>query len=257
MSNLQDVAKQKVAGRPQLRTPLSADFCPGCHYGIIIRVLCEVIDELGIVGRTIGVSGASCAAAYGLFIDGMDFISGLHGRASAIGTGIKRAHPDAIVLTVQGDGDIAAIGLGDFMNALVRGEKHTTIMLNNACFGMTGGQMAPTTLTGMRTTTTPEGRSHEMGGFPIHMAELAASMQSVAYSARCTVHTPANFQRAKRAVRLAFDKQIRGIGFGFVEFLSACPSGWGLSPLPSMQFLEQQMLAEYPLGEFKNVDSIM
>jgi 2-oxoglutarate ferredoxin oxidoreductase subunit beta len=184
MSDRPQALKERVAGRPTLRTEQSAEFCPGCHYGIIMRVLCEVIEELGIVGRTIGVGGASCAGGYGFFIDGMDFMGGLHGRGSAIGTGIKRARPDAIVLTVQGDGDIAAIGLGDFMNALVRGEQLTTIMLNNACFGMTGGQMAPTTLPGMRTTTTPEGRSREMGGFPIHMAELAASMPAIAYSAR-------------------------------------------------------------------------
>ena len=256
MSEAEEAIKQRLAGRPKLRVGQSAEFCPGCHYGIIIRVLCEVIEELGIVGRTIAVGGASCAGAYGLFIEGLDFMGGLHGRASAIGTGIKRVHPEAIVLTVQGDGDIAAIGLGDFMNALVRGEQLTTIMLNNACFGMTGGQMAPTTLTGQRTTTTPEGRSRTMGGFPIHMAELAASMKAVAYAARCSVHTPANYQRAKRAVRLAFEKQMRGIGFGFVEFLSACPSGWGLNPRPSLKFLEEQMLAEYPLGEFKNVERI-
>jgi len=157
------------------------------------------------------------------------------------------------VFTVQGDGDLGAIGLGCFMNTLLRGEKLTTIFLNNANYGLTGGQMAPTTLLGMRTTTTPDGREAQVTGYPLHCAELVASMAGVAYSARCSVHNPVNFQKAKKAVKSAFQKQIEGKGYGFVEILCACPSGWGLNPVECLKFVEERMIAEYPLGEFKNI----
>jgi len=173
-----------------------------------------------------------------------------------MGTAIKRIHPDAVVFTVQGDGDLGAIGLGCFMNALLRAENLTTIFLNNGTYGMTGGQMAPTTLLGQRTTTTEAGRDARASGFPTHGAELAAIMPGVAYSARVTVHTAANFQRAKKALRTAFQKQIDGIGYGFVEFLSACPQVWRMDPIECLRFIDEDMIAEYPLGEFKNVDSI-
>lgn len=249
------IAKEKVCGRPRLRNLMPGITCPGCHYGIIIRLLCEVIDEMGIEDNIIGLAGVGCSYAWPMTFD-IDFASCPHGRAPAMATAIKRIHPESVVFTVQGDGDLGAIGLGCFMNALLRGEKLTTIFLNNAGYGMTGGQMAPTTLPGMRTTTTPYGRDPKTTGYPLHAAELVATMKSVAYSARCTVHTPANYQRAKRATKMAFKKQIDGIGYGFVEFLSACPSVWGLSPVESLQFIEEKMLAEFPLGEFKNVDSI-
>jgi len=172
-------------------------------------------------------------------------------------TALKRIHPDTVLITCQGDGDLGAIGLGCFMNALSRGEKLTTIFLNNAGYGMTGGQMAPTTLLGQVTTTSPGGRDPEIAGYPIHVAELAAVMKGTAYSARVTVHTPANYQKAKKAIKLALQKQIEGIGYGFVEFLSACPASWRMTPSECLEFIDEKMLAEYPLGEFKNVDRIV
>jgi len=215
-----------------------------------------VIEELGIAGRAIGLAGVGCSfGSKPMHID-VDFCACPHGRAPAMATAMKRVHPEAIVFTCQGDGDLGAIGLGCFMNALLRGEKLTTIFLNNAGYGQTGGQMAPTTLLGMRTSTTPAGRDPTQTGYPLHGAELAATMKGTAYSARVSVHTPATYRRAKRAVATAFQKQIDGIGYGFVEFLSACPANWALTPLECLTFIEEKMIAEYPLGEFKNVDRI-
>ena len=248
--------KEKTVSKPTLRTMMPSTYCPGCHYGIITRIICEVLEELGIADRAIGLAGVGCSfGSKPIHID-VDFCACPHGRAPAMATAMKRIHPDAVIFTCQGDGDLGAIGLGCFMNALLRGEKLTTIFLNNAGYGQTGGQMAPTTLIGMRTTTTSEGRDPALTGYPLHAAELTASMKGVAYAARVSVHTPANFQRAKRAVKTAFQKQIDGIGYGFVEFLSACPANWALPPLECLTFIEEKMIAEYPLGEFKNVDKI-
>jgi 2-oxoglutarate ferredoxin oxidoreductase subunit beta len=250
------VLKEKIVARPRLRTMSPSTYCPGCHYGIITRIICEVIEELGIEGQAIGLAGVGCSfGSKPMHID-IDFCACPHGRAPAMATAIKRVHPEAIVFTCQGDGDLGAIGLGCFMNALLRGEKLTTFFLNNAGYGQTGGQMAPTTLLGMPTTTTTEGRDPVLSGYPFHGAELAAFVKGVAYSARVSVHTPANFRRAKRAVRTALQKQIHGIGYGFVEFLSACPASWRLTPLECLTFIEDRMIAEYPLGEFKNMDKI-
>ena len=249
-------AKEKVCGIPRLRTAAVSTYCPGCHYGIITRLLCEVIEELGIDGEAIGLVGVGCSFGNKpLHID-IDFAACPHGRAPAMATAIKRIHPEAVVFTVQGDGDLGAIGLGCFINALARAEKLTTIFLNNAGYGMTGGQMAPTTLLGMRTTTTQDGRDPEKAGFPLHVAELAAMMKGVAYSARVSVHTPANYQRAKRAVKTGFQKQIDRVGYRLVEFLSACPGVWGMTPIDCLNFIEEKMIAEFPLGEFKKVESI-
>ena len=251
------ITKRKVYGIPKLKVPIPFQFyCPGCHYGIITRLLCEVLEELGIDGKAIGLAGVGCSfGGMPLSID-VDFTACPHGRAPAMATAIKRIYPEAVVFTVQGDGDLGAIGLGCFMNALLRGEKLTTIFMNNACYGTTGGQMAPTTPWGMRTTTTTEGRDPKLTGFPLHAAELVANMKGVAYSARCTVHSPGNYQRAKKAVKTAFQKQMDGIGYGFVEFLSACPPNWRLSPQDCLEFISGKMMAEFPLGEFKNVDVI-
>jgi 2-oxoglutarate ferredoxin oxidoreductase subunit beta len=249
------VTREKVYGSPKLRVPLPFRFfCPGCHYGVIVRLICEVLEELGIEGRAVGLAGVGCSfGPIPVAID-IDFTACPHGRAPAMATAIKRIHPEAVVFTVQGDGDLGAIGLGCFMNALLRGEKLTTIFLNNACYGTTGGQMAPTTILGMRTTTTPEGRDPRTTGYPLHAAELVATMKGVAYSARCTVHTPGNFRRAKKAVKTAFQKQMDGIGYGFVEFLSACPTNWRLSPPDCLKFISEKMITEYPPAEFKNID---
>jgi len=247
--------KVKVYGTPSLRSFIPILHCPGCHYGAIIRLICENIEELGVEGRTVLLGGVGCSYAWPmLFV--LDGAACPHGRAPAMATALKRIHPDTVLITCQGDGDLGAIGLGCFMNALSRGEKLTTIFLNNAGYGMTGGQMAPTTLLGQVTTTTPAGRDPEIAGYPIHVAELAAVMKGTAYSARVTVHTPANYQKAKKAIKLALQKQIDGIGYGFVEFLSACPASWRMTPSECLEFIDEKMLAEYPLGEFKNVDRI-
>jgi 2-oxoglutarate ferredoxin oxidoreductase subunit beta len=245
---------KKVTGRPDLRLLSLGMYCPGCHYGIITRVICEVIEELGVAGKAIGLAGVGCSFGGAPMTIDIDWTSCPHGRAPAMATAIKRIYPDAMVLTVQGDGDLGAIGLGCFMNALVRGENLTTIFLNNAVYGTTGGQMAPTTLLGMKTTTTPLGRDIQTNGYPLHVPELAATMRGVAYAARCTVHTPANFQKAKKSLKTAIQKQMDGIGYGIVEFVSACPPGWGLKPLECLDYISERMLEEYPLGEFKNVD---
>lgn len=247
---------KKVTGRPKLSFPVVGFSCPGCHYGIIYRIICEVIEELGIEGETIGLSGVGCSFIGAPTAVDIDWTSCPHGRAPAMATAVKRIHPEATVLTVQGDGDLGAIGLGCFMNALVRGENLTTVFLNNAVYGTTGGQMAPTTLLGMKTTTTPDGRKINANGYPLHVPELAATMKGVAYAARCTVHTPANFQKAKKSLKTALQKQIDGIGYGIVEFISACPPGWGMKPLECLDFISEKMIEEYPLGEFKNVDKI-
>jgi len=247
--------KVKIYGKPSLRTFIPILHCPGCHYGAIIRIICETVEELGVEDRTILLGGVGCSYTWPmLFV--LDGAACPHGRAPAMATALKRIHPDTVLITCQGDGDLGAIGLGCFMNALSRGEKLTTIFLNNAGYGMTGGQMAPTTLLGQVTTTTPGGRDPKLTGYPIHVAELAAVMKGTAYSARVTVHTPVNYQKAKKAVKLALQKQIEGIGYGFVEFLSACPASWRMTPDQCLDFIDKKMLAEYPLGEFKNVDRI-
>ena len=248
----QTPGKKVVLEKPKLRTDFPSTYCSGCHYGIITRIFCEVIDELGIEGRAIGLAGVGCS--YGskpLHID-IDWTSCPHGRAPAMATAIKRINPDAVVFTVQGDGDLGAIGLGCFMNAVLRNEKLTTFFLNNAGYGQTGGQMAPTSLIGMQTSTTPEGRDPATTGFPLHGAELVAGMKSVSYAARVSVHTPAEYNKAKKAVRTAFQKQIAGVGYSFVEFVSACPTIWRMTPADSLTFIQENMLKEYPLGVIKD-----
>lgn len=254
-----DMAKvKKITGRPKLRVPSRGivEYCPGCHYGIITRIICEVIEELGVEGKAIGLAGVGCSFGGAPTTIDIDWASCPHGRAPAMATAIKRIHPEATVITVQGDGDLGAIGLGCFMNALGRGENFTTVFLNNALYGQTGGQMAPTTLLGMKTTTISQGRDAKTSGYPLHVPEIAAAMKGVAYAARCSVHTPANFQKARKSFKTALQKQVDGVGFGLVEFISACPTGWGLTPLECLDFISEKMLEEYPLGEFKNVDTI-
>jgi len=229
--------------------------CPGCHYGIIYRVICEVIEEMDLEGQAVIVIGVGCMSRSARLFDTDVFVT-LHGRAPAVASPIKRFVPEAAVLTLQGDGDLLAIGAGHFINAMMRAEKITTVFLNNAGYGMTGGQMAPTTLPGMRTTTTSEGRDPSLYGFPTHAVELAAVMKGTAYAARCTVHTPANQRRAKKALKAALQKQMDGIGYSIVEFLSACPVNWSMSHADCLRFIEERLIKEFPLGEFKNVDRI-
>lgn len=249
-------SRRLIAGRPKTLMAVGSPLCSGCQHGIISRIIGEVLDELDIIGETIGIGGVGCHAM-SMFTMNIDFVQALHGRAPAVGTGVKRGMDGkAIVFSIQGDGDLAAIGIGDLINATVRGEKLTTLFFNNCGYGTTGGQMAPTTLIGQVTTTTPNGRSPSAGGFPIHVAELMAGLSGVAYSARCAVNTLAQFKRTKKAIKTAFQKQIDGIGYTFVEILSVCPPILKMNSLKAREWFEKHMIAEYPVGEFKNVDQL-
>ena len=246
---------KKVFGRPEALTDVPTHYCPGCTHGIIHRLIAEVIDELGVREKTIGISPVGCAVlAYDYF--NCDFVEASHGRAPAVATGIKRVLPDSVVFCYQGDGDLASIGAAEIVHAATRGEKITVIFVNNAIYGMTGGQMAPTTLPGQRTTTSPRGRDVESAGYPIRVAELLSSLSGVAYIARVSATSPANVTKAKRAVRKAFEMQIDGKGFSLVEFLSTCPINWGMSPLEAMKWVDEKMSLYYPLGDYTQVPEV-
>lgn len=238
--------------RPQAMTGRDSVFCPGCGHGLITKVVAEALDDMDLQGNAVFVGGVGCHSMTRGLLD-VDWVSALHGRAPAVASGIKRGlGGKGLVVTFQGDGDLAAIGLGDILSAVNRGEKLTTIFFNNAGYGTTGGQMAPTTLIGQVTTTTPNGRDPDQTGYPVHMAELMASMRGVVFSARCAVNNLKNYLHAKKAVKTAFQKHLEGVGYGFVEFLSTCPPGWNKSPAQALRWLEAAMMEEYALGEFKN-----
>jgi 2-oxoglutarate ferredoxin oxidoreductase subunit beta len=210
----------------------------------------EVLDEMRLRERTIGVASVGCSVfAYNYF--DCDFVEAAHGRAPAMATGVKRVLPDRVVFTYQGDGDLASIGMAEIVHAAARGENITVIFINNANYGMTGGQMAPTTLPGQKTTSSPYGRDVEQTGFPIRMAELLANLEGAGYVARRSLHDPKNIRQAKKAIRLAFETQVRGLGFSMVELLSTCPTNWGLSPGDALLWLEERMLPVYPVGDYK------
>ena len=227
-------------------------YCPGCGHGIATNLIAKVIDELGIQQDTISVSSVGCGGMNPQFFD-TDTIIPMHGRAPATATGIKRIHSDKFVWTYQGDGDLASIGTAEIVHAAHRGEKITAIFINNATCGKTGGQMAPTTLLGMKTATTPYGRDPRLNGYPYKIAEMMAHLDGATYITRQSVHTPANVRKTKRAIRKAFDNAMAGNGFSLVEVVSTCNSGWKLSPVASNQWLEQNMLPFYPLGDIKDV----
>jgi 2-oxoglutarate ferredoxin oxidoreductase subunit beta len=248
--------KELVSGLPKLWAHHLAERyeCPGCQYPIITRIIYDVIDELGIEGKTIIVNSAACG--YGIALTtNMDVMLPNHGQGIDAAAGVKRLLPDCFVISFGGDGDISAIGAGAFVNAAQRAERFTTIMVNNGHFAMTGGQMAPTTIMGQVTTTTPEGRGPAMG-YPARMPELIATVQGTAYSARGAANTPANYQKTKKYIKKAFLKQLDNVGFSFVEFLSACPTGWHMSPKNSIKWIEEKMIPVLPLGEFKDVDTL-
>ncbi|HNZ08827.1 MAG TPA: thiamine pyrophosphate-dependent enzyme [Bacillota bacterium] len=225
-------------------------YCPGCAHGIIHKLVAESIDELGIREKTIGVAPVGCAVlAYNYF--NIDCVVAAHGRAPAMATGIKRVHPDRIVFTYQGDGDLASIGAAEIVHAAMRGEKITVIFVNNAIYGMTGGQMAPTTLVGQKTTTSPYGRQVEHCGSPIRIAEMLSTIPGAYSVSRVTVTTPANLMKAKKTIKRAFQNQIDGKGLNIVEVLSTCPTNWGRTPYESMRWVDENMVPYYPLGDFK------
>lgn len=240
----------KTFQKPEALTDQITHYCPGCTHGVIHRLIAEVIDELGIRGRTVGVAPVGCAVlAYNYF--SFDFQEAAHGRAPAMATGIKRVRPDLMVFTYQGDGDLASIGMGEIIHAANRGEKFTTIFVNNAVYGMTGGQMAPTTMPGQRTTTSPFGRDVEDVGMPIKVAELIAALQTPGYVVRRAVLKPKHINKAKKAIKQAFTYQLEGKCFSFVEIVSTCPTNWGLTPLEAIKWAEEKMLPYYEPGDYK------
>ncbi len=247
-----DARARVVAARPRALSDKPFHYCPGCTHGLAHRLVAEAIDELGILERTIGVASVGCSV-FSFQYFRCDFQQAAHGRAPAVATGIKRVRPDAVVFTYQGDGDLAAIGTAEILHAAARGERITVIFVNNAIYGMTGGQMAPTTLVGQATTTTPGGRIAERAGHPIRMSEILATLDGTAYVARMSLHDPLHVGRAKRAIRKALEVQIQGLGFSMVELLSSCPVNWGLSPREALRWIEERMIPYYPLGEFKDV----
>lgn len=238
------------AGRPKALLPVSTHYCPGCGHGVIHRLVAEVIDELEIREKTVVVAPVGCAVLLYNYFD-VDAYEAAHGRAPAIATGCKRVHPELVVFTYQGDGDFAAIGTAEAVHAAARGERITTIFVNNAIYGMTGGQMAPTTLLGQKTTTTPSGRAFEKAGFPIRMCEMIATLLGAAYVARVSVSNPRNVIQAKKAIKKAFETQIKGLGYSLVEVLSQCPTNWHMTPAESTKWVEEAMTKCYPLGEYK------
>jgi 2-oxoglutarate ferredoxin oxidoreductase subunit beta len=242
----------KVFERPKALTDKPFHYCPGCTHGIIHRLVAEVIDELGIREKTIGVAPVGCAVfAYEYF--NCDMQEAAHGRAPAVATGIKRVLPENVVFTYQGDGDLASIGAAEIVHAAARGEKITTIFINNAIYGMTGGQMAPTTLLGQVTTTSPYGRNAETNGYPIRMSEVLATLDGVVYIERVSVHDIKHIMVAKKAILKAFRMQLEGRGFTLVEVLSTCPTNWGVSPVEALEWLKANMIPYYPLGVKKEV----
>ncbi len=244
-----DWQEEVVYQRPNALAEVYTHYCPGCTHGVAQRLVAEVIDELGIAGQTIGVAPVGCAVfAYNYY--NLDFAVAAHGRAPAMATGIKRVLPDRVVFTYQGDGDMAAIGLAEITHAAARGENLTVIFLNNAIYGMTGGQMAPTTLPGQKTTSSPLGRDVETMGMPLRMAEMLAGMPGSAYVVRRSLHNVKEINRAKKAIRRAFQVQLAGLGFSMVELLSSCPTNWGVSTTEALAWIESHMLPYYPLGDY-------
>jgi len=227
-------------------------YCPGCGHSIAHRLIAEVVDEMGIRGITIGVPPAGCAVlAYNYF--DLDMIEAQHGRGPALATGIKRTLPDRFVFSYQGDGDLAAIGIAESFHAANRGENITVFFINNAVYGMTGGQMAPTTMLDQKTTTTPAGRHKTLDGYPVKVCELLSQLQGVAYAQRCTLTSPAQVNKTKKAIRKAFQCQKDGLGFSLVEILSPCPTNWKMSSIDSCKWIDEVMSKEFPLGVFKDI----
>jgi len=239
-----------VFKKTQGLTDIQTHYCPGCTHGIIHRLVGEVLEELEIIGDTIGVAPVGCSVlAYNYF--NCDMQEASHGRAPAVATGIKRVHPDKTVFTYQGDGDLASIGTAEIVHAAARGEKFTTIFVNNAIYGMTGGQMAPTTLLGQKATTCVDGRTVEQAGSPLRICELLSSIDGAVYIERVSLHSPAAVRAAKKAIHRAFEVQEKGLGYAFVELLSTCPTNWGMTPVQATSWLKENMIPYYPVKQFK------
>jgi 2-oxoglutarate ferredoxin oxidoreductase subunit beta len=243
---------QKVFERPKSLNDKPFHYCPGCGHGIVHRMMAEAIDELGLHDRTIVISPVGCSVfAYWYFET--DNVQAAHGRAPAVGTGLKRANPDSIVISYQGDGDLASSGTAEIIHAAARGENFTVIFINNAIYGMTGGQMAPTTLVGQASSTSPYGRDPKFAGHPIHVSEMLATLKAPRYIERTSLNNVANLTRTKRAIKKALDMQNKGEGFTFIEVLAPCPTNWGMDPNESIDWMESNLMPEYPLGVFRDV----
>ncbi len=240
-----------VFQKPKALTDAPLHYCPGCTHGIIHRLVAEAIDELGIEGKTIGVAPVGCAVmAYDYFA--CDMVEAAHGRAPAVATGLNRALPENIVFTYQGDGDLASIGMAETVHSATRGENITIIFVNNAIYGMTGGQMAPTSLPGQVTQTSPYGRDTATAGFPIRVSEMLATLDGPEYIERVAVNNVKNVNKAKKAIKKAFQNQIDGKGFSLIEVVSSCPTNWGMTPSKALQWVEEKMIPYYPLGVYKD-----
>ena len=245
-----NVPTKLIYQRPDDLDPRSTHYCPGCTLGVAHRLVGEVLEEMDEVGNTIGVASVGCSVfAYNYF--NFDFVEAPHGRAPAMATGIKRVLPDRLVFTYQGDGDLASIGMGEIVGAASRGEKITVIFINNANYGMTGGQMAPTTLPGQVTSSSPTGREVGRQGYPIQTAELLATLEGAVYVVRRSMHNAREIRQAKKAIRTAFEVQKHGLGFAIVELLSTCPTNWGQTPVEARDWLEERMIPAFPLGDYK------
>jgi len=244
------INEKVVFERAHALTDAVTHYCPGCGHGIVHRLIAEVLDELGIRGKTVGVAAVGCAVLAYNYID-VDFVQAAHGRAPAMATGIKRLLPDRAVFTYQGDGDLASIGMGEIIHCAGRGEQITVLFVNNAVYGMTGGQMAPTTLPGMVTTSSPKGRDVVTMGYPLRMAELLSQLGGAAYVVRRSVHDVGNIRKTKWAIKAAFQAQLAGLGFSMVEILSQCPTNWNMSAIEATEWVRDKMVSYYPLGDYK------
>jgi 2-oxoglutarate ferredoxin oxidoreductase subunit beta len=246
---------KKIFGKPDSLTDFPYPYCPGCGHGIVQRLVGEAMDSLGIVDRTIGITSAGCSVRnWKQFA--CDMTMGLHGRGPAVATGLKRTAPECIIFTYQGDGDLAAIGTGEIIHAAARCERITVIYVNNGVFGATGGQQAPTTLLGQKTTSFPAGRDPRTGGYPLRMAEMLADVSPESYIVRVTVHDVKNILLAQKAIRQAFEVQMRSEGFALVEILSMCPTQWKVSPTEAPKWIQEKMIPYYPLGNFGTIKGL-
>jgi 2-oxoglutarate/2-oxoacid ferredoxin oxidoreductase subunit beta len=250
-----EIPTKVIYERPEAFDPRVTHYCPGCTHGVAHRLVAEVLGEMGEIGNTIGVASVGCSVfSYNYF--NIDFVEAAHGRAPAMATGIKRVLPERMVFTYQGDGDLASIGMGEIVGAASRGELLTVIFINNATYGMTGGQMAPTTLPGQVTSSSPTGREVGRQGHPIQTAELLSTLAGAAYVVRRSLHNAREVRRAKKAIHTAFEVQKHGLGFSLVELLSTCPTNWGMSPVEARDWVEERMLTYYPLGDYKVSPSV-
>ncbi len=250
MAEVEIKPENMVYAKPRLITDEVMHYCPGCSHGTVHKLVAEVIDEMGLEKSTIAVSPVGCSVFAYKYVD-VDWVEAAHGRACAVASAIKRLHPDKLVFSYQGDGDLAAIGTAETIHAAARGENIATIFINNAIYGMTGGQMSPTTLLGQKTATTPYGRDSRLNGFPYKIAEMLVHLDGATYITRQSVHTPANVRKCKKAIRRAFENSLAGNGYSMVEVVATCSSGWKMSPVDSNKWLEENMLPHYPLGDIK------